>query len=254
MDSAYDNKVIYPVDVSKEVVVLTLHPRPFMDDETIDYNKQFDYLKGMVDFLLGNQVIDIKDIYKYIFINHKSVRYQLCSDYIMMVKSTDSDFYSFCQYAIFQIENLLNYYYWLKLSDNVILFESFFPCKEGQKQAEHVSEIPYATKFTKFAREFLRDSLNSPTKTNFGIQNIAYVRHSTLHRNSAEIEKYEKDALLEYNRIKRIVNIERTPEEKKSYSLGVKIEFKQKRDFIKAEVFLNNFIEAIKPQIELIQK
>ena len=87
---------------------------------------------------------------------------------------------------------------------------------------------------------------------NWNIQNIAYVRHSTVHRNSVDISSHEKDVLEKYEIIKG--KTDRTKEEKESYALGVKIQFKQNSSFSLVKKSTLEFIEIIKPLIEGLQE
>ena len=207
----------------------------------------------VIDFMaIGADKVTI-----YEFINFETVRRQLELDYILMEKTPASSFDVYCQHSLFQIENLLNYYYALRFENKADEGVKYFSITENTSNSEsikrkfRVSEIPYGTKFTKFAIEFLSPQGKSST-LNWNIQNIAYVRHSTVHRNSVDISSHEKDVLEKYEIIKG--KTDRTKEEKEFYALGVKIQFKQNSSFSLVKKSTLEFIEIIKPLIEGLQE
>jgi hypothetical protein len=212
-------------------------------------------LESMLFRVIDFMAIGADKITIYEFITYETVRRQLELDYILMEKTPASSFEVYCQHSLFQIENLLNYYYALKFKNKSEEGNKYF---YGENQSEQdvskkrfrVSEIPYGTKFTKFAIDFLTKERKSST-LNWNIQNIAYVRHSTVHRNSVDISSHEQDILKKYEVIKE--KIERTKEEKELYALGVKVLFKQNSSFSLVKKSTLEFIEIIKPLIEVLQ-
>jgi hypothetical protein len=212
-------------------------------------------LESMLFRVIDFMAIGADKITIYEFITYETVRRQLELDYILMEKTPASSFEVYCQHSLFQIENLLNYYYALKFKNKSEEGNKYF---YGENQSEQdvtkkrfrVSEIPYGTKFTKFAKDFLTKEGKSST-LNWNIQNIAYVRHSTVHRNSVDISSHEQDILKKYEVIKE--KIERTKEEKELYALGVKVLFKQNSSFSVVKKSTLEFIEIIKPLIEVLQ-
>lgn len=214
-------------------------------------------LESMLFRVIDFMAIGADKVTIYEFITFESVRRQLELDYILMEKTPASNFDVYCQHSLFQIENLLNYYYALRFKSKEAEGVKYFSATEatsdteGSKKKFRVSEIPYGTKFTKFAREFLSPEGRSST-LNWNIQNIAYVRHSTVHRNSADISSYEKEKLDKYEEIKS--KTERTKEEKELYALGVKIQFKQNSSFSLVKKSTLEFVAIVKPLIEVLQK
>lgn len=213
-------------------------------------------LESMLFRVIDFMAIGADKVTIYEFITYETVRRQLELDYILMEKTPASNFDVYCQHSLFQIENLLNYYYALKFKNKSEEGYKYFYGEnqnesDGSKKKFRVSEIPYGTKFTKFAIEFLTKEGKSTT-LNWNIQNIAYVRHSTVHRNSVDISSYEQDVLNKYESLKD--KKDRTKEEKELYALGVKIQFKQASSFSVVKRSTLEFIEVIKPLIEELQK
>jgi hypothetical protein len=209
----------------------------------------------VVDFMaIGADKIDLYD-----FINNEAVRRQLELDFILMEKSPASNFNMYCQYSLFQIENLLNYYYDIRFRDKFDDAKQYFGnesknnVEESTKKGIRVSELPYGTKFTKFAIEYLVDENKKPTKLNKNIQNIAYVRHTTIHRNTIDIEKYEQDILNKFEILSKDKS-NKTKEDWKLFNLGVKVQFKHNSSFSLVKRVMIEFIDVIKPLIESHQK
>jgi hypothetical protein len=209
----------------------------------------------VIDFMaIGADKIELYD-----FISNESVRRQLELDYILMEKTPASDFNMYCQHSLFQIENLLNYYFALRFRGKIDEAKKYFGTdsksndEENTKKAFRVSELPYGTKFTKYAIEFLVDENKKPTKLNWNIKNIAYVRHTSIHRNTIDIEKYEQDILNKFELLNKDKG-EKTKEDWELFNLGVKIQFKHNSSFSLVKRVTLEFIENIKPLIETIQK
>lgn len=198
--------------------------------------------------------LDSLDLSQFQFIKDEFVRRQVELDYLKMLRTPVSDFKSFCKFSFYQVENLLNYYYSLRFSSEVEIKRYFTVANGDQnKTKSKISEIPAALKWSKFAQEFLQDrdkkidgvNLRS---LNYDIQKIAYVRNSSSHRNSYEIEDYEEDVYRDYLRIKS--KSERSAEEQKIFWLGNKIEFKRRESFSIVRNRTEAFVKLINRKIE----
>ncbi|MFN8346137.1 MAG: hypothetical protein U0X91_14110 [Spirosomataceae bacterium] len=219
-----------------------------MENRIIRLEERIDLLERLVYRAFDFLSIESNRASYYEFITDELVRRQLELDFIMMNKSPISDFHSYCQYALFQFENLLNYYFTLRFKDNDSNFRKYFGIDDEENAKKRVSEIPYGSKFLKFAKEFLMGD-KGPTQLNHSIQHIAYVRHSTIHRNSIDIDTYENEILDAYVKINNINPSDRTKEQKALFSLGIKIDFKKKRNFDKVSKTTIEFINVIRPKI-----
>jgi hypothetical protein len=136
---------------------------------------------------------------------------------------------------------MLNYYYALRFKGKIEDAKAYFSTKpeEDSSKKFRVSELAYGTKFTKFAKEFLSDENQKPTTLNNNVQLIAYVRHSTIHRNSIDIDKYENDIL---EKFKEIVEKQgKTKEDWEIFNLGRKVQFKQNSSFSLVKRVTNEF-------------
>lgn len=206
----------------------------------------------VIDFMaIGADKIDLYD-----FVKNETVKRQLELDFILMEKTPASNFNMYCQHSLFQIENLLNYYYALRFKGKIDEAKTYFSAKAAEEDTPkkfRVSELAYGTKFTKFAKEFLSEE-NKPTTLNTNVQLIAYVRHSTIHRNSADIDKYESDILGQFELVVKKESKERSKEDWDIFNLGRKIQFKQNTSFSLVKRVTNEFVEKIKPLIEELQK
>jgi hypothetical protein len=207
----------------------------------------------VIDFMaIGADKVTI-----YEFITYETVRRQLELDYILMEKTPASSFNVYCQHSLFQIENLLNYYYALRFKGKIAEAKTHFNVKADEEKDNsrkfRVSELSYSTKFTSFAKEFLSEN-NRPTTLNTNIQSIAYVRHSTVHRNSYDIDAYETEKLKEFEVVLKKENKDRTKEDWDLFNLGRKIQFKQNTSFSLVKRVTIEFVQIIKPLIEELQK
>ncbi|HNE51127.1 MAG TPA: hypothetical protein PKM51_05910 [Chitinophagales bacterium] len=81
-----------------------------------------------------------------------------------------------------------------------------------------------------------------------------HVRHSTIHRNSIDIEKYENEVIEKFELVVKKESKDRTKEDLDIFNLGRKIQFKQNSSFSLAKRVTNEFISIIKPLIEALQK
>jgi hypothetical protein len=218
----------------------------------IELENKIQNLEDMIFRVVNFLSIGADRITHYDFVMDAIVRRQLELDYILMEKTPASDFNTYCQHAFFQIENLLNYYFTKRFPTNTQEAKEYFT--QNQKATEEkntrgfrVSEVPYNTKFISFAKEFLMDEKGKPTPLNNNIQNIAYVRHSSIHRNSIDIDSYESDILKKFEAIQ---NTKRTTQaEWDIFNKGVKITFKRNSSFTLVRKVILEFAEVIRPEI-----
>ncbi len=126
----------------------------------------------------------------YSFIGHELLRKRLDVDNLRMenirfnLKERDEmkRLYDFCINAFYQVENLINYYYYEKFPD----FKAFIDhleCIEGTKfilRAEtNIGDVTIATKIYSFNRTHYK-GLNA--QTGFNIDNLRLIRNEGLHR------------------------------------------------------------------------
>lgn len=221
-------------------------------------------LYRVVDFL----AIDTEKVDLYKFISNESVRRQLELDFVLMEKTPASRFDSYCQNAFFQIENILNYYFTIRFSDNLEDAKKYFSSRDDNsddlKNMEsvnyRVSKIPYGTKFFYFSKEFMSEPGKSMALS-FSLQNIAYVRNSTIHKNSIDIDKYEEEIYIKYRQLRKKYNNDKLKysdlsddEDKEIFSLGQKIGYKKEKNFTKVKTSIIGFVDLIRPFIESHQK
>jgi len=214
-------------------------------------------IESMLFRVIDFMAIGADKVAIYEFITYETVRRQLELDYILMEKTPASSFNVYCQHSLFQIENLLNYYYALRFKGRIEEAKTHFNFKADDENVNsrkfRVSELSYSAKFTSFAKEFLSEN-NRPTTLNTNIQSIAYVRHSTVHRNSYDIDAFESEKLKEFEEVLKKENKERTKEDWDLFNLGRKIQFKQNTSFSLVKRVTIEFVQIIKPLIEELQK
>src|SRR5687768_13829695 len=83
-------------------------------------------LENLIFRVMNFLSIDTDKSKCYSFINDDLVRRQLELDHILMLKTPALDFNQYCQYALFQIENLLNYYYTKRFLDSPEAANTYF--------------------------------------------------------------------------------------------------------------------------------
>ena len=231
-----------------------------MEQSYEDLKNELDNLKKIVFRIMDYNFPDLDaNIKHYNFITDEVVRRQLELDFLKMMQTPASNFNEYCHYSFFQIENLLNYYYTIRFNSKEELTKYFTFGKE------RVSEIPYSTKWAKFAQEFLIEEkevfdkfTNSkvlkkkPTPLNYDIQKIAYVRNSSIHRNTIDIDKYENDTYKKYLEIK--LKQSKSQDEWKIYNEGNKIEFKKSESFSLVKKRTAEFLKIMEIEIRKHQK
>jgi len=245
-----------------------------MDKTNEQLQNELENLRKIVFRIMDFNFPDLDaDIKLYNFIADETVRRQLELDYLKMMQTPASNFNEYCHYSFFQIENLLNYYYTIRFQSKEEL-QQYFKFTNDPKEVvkTRVSEIPYSSKWSKFAQEFLQDgrigSTNKKT-INYDIQKIAYVRNSSIHRNSKDIQKYEDETFTKYQPIKtRKIDLDkrkkrgdRIPEEENLskeewdiFNVGNKIEFKRSESFSLVKRRTAEFLKIIQPEILKYQK
>lgn len=245
-----------------------------MEQSYEDLKNELDNLKKIVFRIMDFNFPDIDaNIKHYDFITDEVVRRQLELDFLKMMQTPASNFNEYCHYSFFQIENLLNYYYTIRFNSKEELTKYFtFGNNPDKKVKERVSEIPYSSKWAKFSQEFLQNGrigdINKKT-INFDLQKIAYVRNSSIHRNTIDIKKYEDEIFQKYLPIKKRKseldkkkwkNIEIREEEKLSkedweiFNVGNKIEFKRSESFSLVKRRTAEFLKIIEIEIKKYQK
>lgn len=209
-------------------------------------------IESMLFRVIDFMAIGADKINSYMFINEEIVRRELELDFIMMERTMASNFTGYCNHIFFQIENLFNYYYYIRFLNKGPEAITYFTTVIDGKSIpgkEKVSDISFSTKSIQFSKEFLNGK-----SLNFEIQKIAYVRNSSIHKNPVDIISKEEAILKEYERVKLIDKTNRTKEEKKAYQKGTEVEFKRGGRFDLAKKNLVDFIEVIKPLIENLQQ
>ncbi len=148
----------------------------------------------------------------YSFISHKILRTRLELDNLRMEnmrlnlleKDEFKRFFDYIIFAFFQVENLINYYYFLAFPDiNTFLdhLESIEKTKFKRNKYfdyDNVGDITIATKLYSFNKTFFNQRNNF---TGFNIDNLRQVRNEGLHRCSVLYQK----PLEEYNRIQKFL-------------------------------------------------
>ena len=228
---------------------------------------ELDNLRKIVFRIMDFNFPDLDaNIKHYDFITDETVRRQLELDYLKMMQTPASNFNEYCHYSFFQIENLLNYYYTIRFQSKEDLQQYFkFTNDQNEVVKTRVSEIPYSSKWAKFANEFLMtekkwtDKLTGEEKVkkvaiplNYDVQKIAYVRNSSIHRNTIEIENYEDELFRKYIEIKTKQN--KSKDEWNIYNEGNKVEFKRSESFALVKKRTLEFLEIIQPEILKNQK
>lgn len=255
-----------------------------MEQSYEDLKNEFDNLKKIVFRIMDYNFPDLDaNIKHYNFITDEVVRRQLELDFLKMMQTPASNFNEYCNYSFFQIENLLNYYYTIRFNSKEELTKYFtFGNNPNEKVKERVSEIPYSSKWAKFSQEFLmKESEITDKQTgekkikkiakalNYDIQKIAYVRNSSIHRNTTDIKKYETETYQKYLPIKSRKNAlakkkwknEEIREEEKLtqddwniFNIGNKIEFKKSESFSLVKRRTAEFLKIIEIEIKKYQK
>ena len=238
-----------------------------MEQSYEDLKNELDNLKKVVFRIMDFNFPDLNaDIKHYDFITDEIVRRQLELDFLKMMQTPASNFNAYCLYSFFQIENLLNYYYTIRFNSKEELTRYFtFGNSPNTTNNSRVSEIPYSIKWAKFSQEFIMrdneriDKLTGEksikkvaTPLNYDIQKIAYVRNSSIHRNTVDIDKYENETYQKYITIKS--KQVKSPEEWKIYNEGNKIEFKKSESFSLVKKRTAEFLKIIESEIIKHQK
>ena len=238
-----------------------------MEQSYEDLKNELDNLKKVVFRIMDFNFPDLNaDIKHYDFITDEIVRRQLELDFLKMMQTPASNFNAYCLYSFFQIENLLNYYFTIRFNSKEELTKYFtFGNSPNTTSNSRVSEIPYSSKWAKFSQEFMMidseriDKLTGEktikkvaTPLNYDIQKIAYVRNSSIHRNTVDIDKYENETYNAYLTIKSKQG--KSQEEWKVYNEGNKIEFKKSESFSLVKKRTIEFLKIVETEIIKHQK
>ena len=248
-----------------------------MEQSYEDLKNELDNLKKIVFRIMDFNFPDLDaNIKHYDFIKDEVVRRQLELDFLKMMQTPASNFNEYCHYSFFQIENLLNYYYTIRFKDKSE-FEKYFTQEDKEGNAikpkySRVSEIAYSIKWSKFAQEFLQGGNVGEVKKktiNYDLQKIAYVRNSSIHRNTTDIDCFENEMYKKYIPVKtkkskfdkkdwkKEPNGEDeklTQEEWEIFNTGNKIEFKKSESFSLVKRRTAEFLKIIEPEINKYQK
>ena len=141
----------------------------------------------------------------YSFIMNKTVRVRLDLDnlrmenvYIDFQKKYNDDihrWYDYLVYAFYQIENLINYYYFKKYPDfdKLILHLESIPDTNFTRnnKFENISDIPIATKIYSFSKTFFEKD-----PVGYILSNITNVRNEGVHRCSSILRNNEENEKL----------------------------------------------------------
>lgn len=178
----------------------------FFNDDLKSIKSDTHHIRFAVE-LLGDCTIN------YLFIKNARVQNQLIRDNLRMENSrlsnelkTDIErFYSFCTYAFYQIEELVNYYYYNRCLD----FESFLQYIKSfhpyvkLNDEKSINEVKSYIKIKCFELEFKMSELYKYSE----IDNIRITRNTESHRCSI-IEKEDTEVLLKkLLRIKESIKI-----------------------------------------------
>lgn len=159
--------------------------KSFLDNSTIiDIQKN---TKKIVHFLEINPEVSID----YSFISHKLLRTRLELDNLRMEnvryelneKDEMKRLYDFCINAFYQIENLLNYYYFEKFSRIDYLLnhlENIESTRFRRKDEKNIGDVTIATKIFSFNRTHFNQ--NDNTFDGLNIDNLRLIRNEGLHR------------------------------------------------------------------------
>ena len=172
-----------------------------------DISKNIEEIRDILR-IKGRQSID----YSFIPNEYQMLRDTLVIDNIRMenfrldLKLNEFErFYNFCTNAFFQIENLLNYYYYRRFPDfdDFIEYLKNIPRSSYEYKKEHksISDIPIATKIYSFNIEKLPhpDYNNKKyNQDNFNIDNLRKIRNEGFHR-CLVVQTNEKEDTKLYN-------------------------------------------------------
>ena len=87
---------------------------------------------------------------------------------------------------------------------------------------------------------------------NYDIQKIAYVRNSSIHRNTIDIEKHEDILFQKYIEIRPKPS--KSQDEWNIYNEGSKVEFKRNESFSLVKKRTAEFLKIIQPEVIKYQK
>lgn len=145
--------------------------------------------------------------YSYIPTKYAELKSKLNNDNIQMeftyinqnIKNDTERFVKYCESALFQIENLLNYYYHVKFPNEKLLLKHLQENSNYTHKGEAValSYIPIATKIFDFSKTFFpyNELATEKDYTGSTLSNINKVRNAGLHRCDV-IEKTNEDEKL----------------------------------------------------------
>lgn len=152
--------------------------------------------RKIVDFLEINPNCSID----YTFIDHELLRTRLKLDNLRMenirydLKEKDEmkRLYDFCINAFYQVENLINYYFYEKfpkINDLLDYLESIPDTKFKRKEERNIGDITIATKIYSFNKIFYH---NDPEFIGYNIDSLRLIRNEGLHRCS-RIKNFENE-------------------------------------------------------------
>ncbi len=138
----------------------------------------------IIDFLSINPVVSVD----YSFINHKLLRTRLELDNLRMenirydLKETDEmkRLYDFCINAFYQIENLINFFYYekfRKIDDLLLHLENIKDAKFKRKEERDIGDIAIYAKIYAFNKTYYSEDY-----TGYSIDSLRLIRNEGLHR------------------------------------------------------------------------
>jgi len=172
----------FKVDLINRINHANNHSQP--NTNLLDIKKD---TSKIVEFLELNPSCSID----YSFIEHKLLRTRLELDNLRMenvrynLKEKDEmkRLYDFCINAFYQIENLINYYYFEKfpnISDLLTHLESIDNTKFKRQQEKNVGDITISTKIYSFAKTHY--NVDQKDFTGMNIDSLRLIRNEGLHR------------------------------------------------------------------------
>lgn len=163
-----------------------------------NYEKSFPKIESNITHEIKhdtNKIINFLEInpscsVEYSFIDHKLLRTRLELDNLRMenirydLKEKDEmkRLYDFCINAFYQVENLINYYYYekyLNFDDLLIHLESIDGTFFRRKDEKNIGDITIATKIYAFTRTYYT---NSERFLGMNMDSLRLIRNEGLHR------------------------------------------------------------------------
>lgn len=180
-------------------------------------------------------LLDVVPIIDYSAVEDDIIRNQLYRDCLEMLKyrlgkiNNHINFDEFCRYAHLQAEELINYFFYMKVDGDISQITKLISINKTKPEPpEHLSHIAYYTKLNAFAKLSKIDS-----KTKSTLIFINNLRNEMSHRNSLQIDN--EDQILcdfEMNKLSGYVNFSSlSPAQTELYNKGKFIINKRLQDY-----------------------